>query len=506
MSDYSPSQVLDAASEAFVSTTAISREVSRRLRDGRLRKLASRVYTTNLSDPARAVIRRNLWSIVAGFFPGALIADRTAMEIEPPADGSVFLVTTRGRTIQLPGITLRPRRGTGPLPTDHPFLHGLFVSSTARAYLDNLRPSRARAGRTRRTLTQAEIETKLDELMRRGGVAAVNRIRDEAKTLADTLDRSVELETLTTVIGALAGTQDARLATTAARARQIGKPYDPGRLELFTTLHAALRAEPPTMRKAISRDPAQQHVLSFFEAYFSNYIEGTEFTVDEAAKIVFEGRVPADRPNDAHDIEGTWSLVSSDDEMQRVPEDVEQLFDLLRKRHATVLASRPHVMPGEFKSQPNQSGGTEFVMPEDVPGTLEKAFPLYRGLETAFQRAVFVMFLVSEVHPFADGNGRIARIMMNAELTSCSEERIVIPTVYRGNYVAALRALSYNRTAEPLIRTLDYAQRWTAAVQWRSVKSTTEELSVCNAFLDSELAENQGLRLRMPNGTHSPVV
>jgi len=27
-----------------------------------------------------------------------------------------------------------------------------------------------------------------------------------------------------------------------------------------------------------------------------------------------------------------------------------------------------------------------------------------------------MMFLVSEVHPFLDGNGRIARVMMNAEL------------------------------------------------------------------------------------------
>jgi fido (protein-threonine AMPylation protein) len=35
-----------------------------------------------------------------------------------------------------------------------------------------------------------------------------------------------------------------------------------------------------------------------------------------------------------------------------------------------------------------------------------------------------MMFLISEVHPFADGNGRIARIMMNAELVAAGEERI----------------------------------------------------------------------------------
>ena len=35
------------------------------------------------ADPA-AIVRRNLWSIVAGYFPDALIADRTALEGSHP--------------------------------------------------------------------------------------------------------------------------------------------------------------------------------------------------------------------------------------------------------------------------------------------------------------------------------------------------------------------------------------------------------------------------------------
>ena len=50
--------------------------------------------------------------------------------------------------------------------------------------------------------------------------------------------------------------------------------------------------------------------------------------------------------------------------------------------------------------------------------------------------------LISEVHPFVDGNGRVARVMMNAELVAAGEERIIITTVLRGNYVAALKAMS----------------------------------------------------------------
>ena len=83
-----------------------------------------------------------------------------------------------------------------------------------------------------------------------------------------------------------------------------------------------------------------------------------------------------------------------------------------------------------------------------------------------------MMFLVSEVHPFVDGNGRIARIMMNAELVTAGEERIIIPTVYRGNYLTALKALSQSSQPTPIVRTLDFARKWVAAVPWTDLEST----------------------------------
>ena len=486
--------------EAFVSTAAISREVSRRAKAGRLRKLASRLYTTNLVDAPEAIVRRNLWDIVAGYFPGALIADRTALENAPAADGSVCLIAERGSTVVVPGVTLRPRRGPGPQDSDRPFLNALFLSSTARAWLDNLRPSRARGGRLARTLPRPELEDRLDDLIRRGGVDAANRLRDEARAVAPLIDRTAEARTLAALIANVLGSRDAAAPLTSprAQARRRGRPYDAARVRLFERLQSALRDAPPSSRPARQRGAEAAATLAFYDAYFSNYIEGTEFAVDEAAAIVFHGHLPAERPADAHDIMGAWRIVSNNAEMRRTPRDAGAFLDLLRQRHAAALANRPELRPGEFKRTSNQAGPTLFVLPDDVAGTLERGFALCRSLEAPFQRAVFMHFLVAEVHPFADGNGRIARIMMNAELANGGEERILIPTVLHGNYIAAQRALSHNGVATPLIRTLDYAQRWTAAVDWRSVRDTARELAACNAFLESADAEREGRRLRMP--------
>ena len=210
--------------EAFVSGAATSRAVSRAAGAGAVRKLASRLYTRNLSDPPEAVVRRNLWRIAAGYFPGALVADRTALEGAPAPDGSVFLVSTAGREVALPGCVLRPRRGAGPLPADRPFMDGLFLSSPARAWLENMRPSRARGGRAARTFPRRVIEERLDDLVRRSGAAAANRLRDDVRAVAPALGLEEEARALDALIGALLGARSVRLTAPTAIARQRGRP------------------------------------------------------------------------------------------------------------------------------------------------------------------------------------------------------------------------------------------------------------------------------------------
>ena len=158
---------VEDAPEVVVSTTETSMDLSRACKAGRLRRLSRRLYTWNQTDEAEQIVHRNLWNIVAGYFPGGLIADRTALETAAADDGSVCLISGKGDTVQLPGHLLRPRRGVMPLPSDLAFRNGLWMCSLERAYLENLRPTRVtRDQHVRRTLGKQGMQSRLDSLVR----------------------------------------------------------------------------------------------------------------------------------------------------------------------------------------------------------------------------------------------------------------------------------------------------------------------------------------------------
>lgn len=479
----------------FVSTLETTKLASKAVQAGRLRKLASRLYTKDLKSAPGTIVRHNLWSIVAGYFPDALIADRTALEGAPAKDGSVFLVSQSAQSdVTLPGFTLRPRRGAPAQPDDLPFMGVLRLSSAPRALLDNFAPSRSR-GSMSRTLSRKELESHLDRILRQSGADELNRLRDAARRLAPTIDRKNEFSALNKLIGALLNTQADNLQSKVGRARRKGLPFDPARADLFEMLRAELHRMPPLIRPAAPNDGT---TLPFFESYFSNFIEGTEFAVEEAAAIVFENRIPDTRPQDAHDILSTYRVLCDAAGMSRVPETFPAFERLLKRRHAALMQARPDKGPGQYKTESNRAGNTMSVDPGLVRGTLDLGFKAYRSLPTPFQRAVFMMFLVADVHPFADGNGRTARIMMNAELVAAGQQRIVIPTIYRANYLSALKSISNRTSAEPLIRMLDFAQRFTLSVDWTGFQRAKADLKAANAFVDSSEADERGIRLRIP--------
>lgn len=495
---------VDTLPEVFLSDRAGSAAASRMVKAGTARKIGPRLYTRNVLDAPEAVVARNLWPVVALLAPGAVVSHRTAFENRAAPDGSVFLSGPYPRRIVLPGVTLRQTVGSGPVAGDMPYMGSLYLASRPRAFLENLLPSRRRE-LVARTVGREGVEERLAETLRVGGEGALGRLRDEARAVAPLLGLEAQLRTLDGLIGALLRSRPSDLKSPTARAYAAGEPYDPARLPLFGALFAALRSgtwpEHPDAAagKALaSQDAASQdtafHNAAFFDAYFSNYIEGTEFPVEQAIRIVFGGEIPPARPADAHDVLGTYRLVGSRAEMRRRPASFEDFLALLAARHAVLMEGRPEKGPGRFKEVNNQAGATTFVAPELVVGTLRQGFGMYRALSDPFARALFVMFLVAEVHPFADGNGRVARVMMNAELLAGGQTRIFVPSVYRSEYVSSLKRLTNHGDPAAFLRVMSYAQEFVGRIDFRDLEAARRQLAACGAFHDP----SDDVKLTMP--------
>lgn len=463
---------------------AAARRIRRLAADGRLRRLYAGIYTPNLDAPLESIVLRHWQSIVGHLLPGGIISHRSAFDGKPH-EGTLSI--TRGktrRTLKLPGLSIHVLPGPGPrrdAPANDTPYGALFMSSDPRRHLENLTRGR---GWSARVVPQDAIEASLDRVLMIGGERRLNQLRDQAREVALALGYQAQFKRLDTLVGALLGSQAARhLTARQALARAAGRPYDPQRLEIFEALFTELNR---TSLMEIA-DPAPSGVarenFAFFEAYFSNYIEGTTFTVEEAESIVFHGQIVENRSEDSHDVLGTFNAAALAPWRDRPPRTADDFLYWLRSVHALVMQKRTDKKPGEWKDKPNQAGSTFFVMPELVPGTLREGFARIEALAHPLARAIMTMFVVTEVHPFLDGNGRTARLAMNCALSAERLSRIIIPTVYREDYLLPLKALSHHREAQPLAAAMSRIHRWSAAFDYGQKRSTLrDDLARCNAF------------------------
>jgi hypothetical protein len=479
MADTMPELVLIAETDA-----AAARRTRRLAVQGTLRRLYPSIYTSNLDSPPESIVLRYWQAIVGHLLPDGVISHRSAFDSRPH-EGSLSI--TRGKTrrdLALPGLTVHIVPGPGPRlqpPSPDPRFGALYLASDPRRFLENLTRGR---GWSHRVLPQEELEAALDRILIVGGPKRLNQLRDHAREIAPSLGYEAQFKRLNSLIGALLGTHEAKILTAKqALARAAGRPYDPHRLENCDSLFTALNQ---TSMENIE-DPAPTGVaredFAFFEAYFSNYIEGTTFEVEEAEAIIFEGKIIENRNEDSHDILGTFQAATTAPWRDHPPKSADDFLVWLQNVNALVMQKRADKKPGEWKERANQAGSTYFVVPELVVGSLREGFERIAALSHPLAQAIMIMFVVAEVHPFSDGNGRTARLAMNCMLSAQHFSRIIIPTVYREDYLLPLKALTHNKIAVPVISSLSRAQRWSAAFDYSLPRAQLREsLARCNAF------------------------
>ncbi len=247
------------------------------------------------------------------------------------------------------------------------------------------------------------------------------------------------------------------------RTLQTGVPPIVGRLQSLWSLHreeviAAFPA-PPGLPK--DTDAYLKFVDGIYQsdAYHSLSIEGYRVTPELVARVRDGAWNPeaheADRKNrDTLAAHGYWQA------FQSVKKAVAQIITgvdaarLVRSAHRDWYRElfQPCVAAGLIEAQALAGYRTHFVylqgsrhVPprwEVVPDAMEALFDLLEGEKEAAVRIVLGHWLFGYIHPYPDGNGRMARFLMNAMLASGGYPWTVIRVEDRVAYMKALESAS----------------------------------------------------------------
>jgi len=204
-------------------------------------------------------------------------------------------------------------------------------------------------------------------------------------------------------------------------------------------------------RNEIAPNTAEAHRIEY--TYHSNAIEGSTLTLRETQLIIEGKSLPGGKS-----MREVYEARNHDRAVRRIESWVESehspahpLDELaLLELHGIVLAD---IMPGEagaYRSGRVRIAGSRHIPPG--PHRFDELMPAALGrlnnpaLHPVLRAAELHYNLVA-VHPFADGNGRTARLMMNAHLLQCRYPLCIIEVERRAEYLTALDAAN---TGDPL--------------------------------------------------------
>lgn len=198
---------------------------------------------------------------------------------------------------------------------------------------------------------------------------------------------------------------------------------------------------PLTEREAKNLDDYFKIGLTFS----SNAIEGNTLTISETKVLLEDGLTVGGKPiRDYYEATGhgkayDYMLTLAKD--RSAPLTEEQILKLHKLFYALVDEENA----GLYRKERVFITGTDYTPP--APGKVPAAMKKYiadmnarRGSVHPIEYAALIHKGLVDVHPFIDGNGRTARLLMNLALIQAGYGIVIIPPVRRGEYIDALRA------------------------------------------------------------------
>jgi Fic family protein len=210
----------------------------------------------------------------------------------------------------------------------------------------------------------------------------------------------------------------------------------------------------------------EQRILQKFRMdwnYHSNAIEGNTLTYGETRAFLLHGITAQGRPfRDYLDIKGHQEAIQYLEQFVQqqhllTEADIRELHKVLLVEPYEMPAITPNGLParrriavGQYKTASNSvqtsTGAMHFyATPEEAPALMGDLMKWYRAelqkgtLHPLVLAATFHYRFVS-IHPFDDGNGRMARLLMNLFLMQSGYVPVIIPTTTKAEYLLALES------------------------------------------------------------------
>ncbi len=182
--------------------------------------------------------------------------------------------------------------------------------------------------------------------------------------------------------------------------------------------------------------------------YHSNAIEGSTLTLRDT-QLVIEGR----EPNSGKSLGEIYEARNHDRALRQIESWTSERRGELSESdilalYSAVMADIDRTNAGQFRGDRVLISGTRFVPPEShkfpilIPRLIELANR--PGLHPVF-RAAELHYNFVAIHPFGDGNGRTARLLMNYQLLRSGYPLTLIPVERRKEYLEALEDANEGR-------------------------------------------------------------
>lgn len=163
------------------------------------------------------------------------------------------------------------------------------------------------------------------------------------------------------------------------------------------------------------------HKIQIELTYNSNHIEGSRLTHDQT-RYIFETNTIGTTDESIHvdDIIETATHFRCIDEI--IDNAKAQLSEKFIKRLHFMLktgtsdAQKDWFVVGDYKKLPNEVGGNQTTLPENVSHDMKELLSLYNSLKHVTLEDIIAFHVQFErIHPFQDGNGRIGRLILFKE-------------------------------------------------------------------------------------------